>query len=270
MTTPFFSIIIPTLNEEKYIWRLLEDLVRQKKTDFEVIIVDGGSTDSTLKVIQAYIRRLPLTFYKSQAGVSRQRNFGVEKAQGEYLIFFDADIQVSPKFLFELKRQITLHGSDVFTTYVRQDSRNVYDEVIAKLVNKIMDMSVVIDRPFIPGFNFIIKKSVFLAVNGFDSKVVMGEDYDLSLRLFKRGHETVVLKRPVLTFSLRRFRKEGRLSLLRKNAQAGLYFLTRGAIKKDLFNYPMKGGAFYNDMRSSERFKFGERYFRKLLSIFLD
>ena len=112
---PFFSIIIPALNEEKYLPRLLADLSQQTIKDFEVIIVDGQSTDQTVSRCQTYKDKLPsLEILTSPVrNVSVQRNQGGFAASGQYLVFNDADNRLPEYFLEGLRYQLRVKPVDL-------------------------------------------------------------------------------------------------------------------------------------------------------------
>src|SRR3990170_5565992 len=112
--SPFFSIIIPTLNEERYLPHLLEDLSKQTFKDFEAIIVDGHSNDATVAQALKFKGKLPeLSILQSkERNVSFQRNLGGEKAEGSWLIFMDADNRVPEYFLEGVKYKIAFTKSD--------------------------------------------------------------------------------------------------------------------------------------------------------------
>jgi len=90
MESPYFSIIFPALNEEKYISGLLKSLINQTYKEFEVILVDGMSADKTVSVFKKFQNKLPRSQYlvADKKNVSYQRNLGGKKATGKYLIFF--------------------------------------------------------------------------------------------------------------------------------------------------------------------------------------
>src|SRR3989344_8640720 len=121
MTTPALSIIIPTLNEEKYLPTLLTDLSRQTYRDFEVIIVDGHSADRTVAKANLFAHRLPLFKIVDSPirDVCRQRNLCAEEAQAETLLFLDADNRIAPHFLLGLKYRQEQSRTDFFTTWVK-------------------------------------------------------------------------------------------------------------------------------------------------------
>ncbi len=271
---PFFSIVIPTLNEEDYLPRLLTDLTKQKYHSFEVIVVDGGSADQTLIRASHYEKRLPLAILSTAKGnVSGQRNMGANHSKGEYVIFFDADVQVPQRFLYEVHRKIRETNANFLTTYIRADSLNMYDKTIARLTNMSMEVSRLIERPFVGGFNFIVSKKAFMQVGGFNESIVHSEDYDLSMRIGRAGYDLQLLRKPRLIFSLRRFRHEGRLTTLRKLAWAAIHVSTKGPITEQIFSYPM-GGLWYKLKRKEQikpqSLELVEGYVKRFLKVFLE
>jgi glycosyltransferase involved in cell wall biosynthesis len=99
--SPYFSIIIPTLNEEPRIERLLKSLQRQSFKDFEIIIVDGGSKDRTAEIAQQYSARV---FVKKGCKEFPSRNFGAQVSNGRILLFLSADVFLPPDTLEYLTR----------------------------------------------------------------------------------------------------------------------------------------------------------------------
>lgn len=105
MNTPFFSIVIPLYNKEPYIAKTLESVLAQQFGDFEVIVVNDGSTDKSPELVQTYVERdKRITLINQENGhVSRARNHGIQKSQGQYVAFIDADDYWEPDHLVELK-----------------------------------------------------------------------------------------------------------------------------------------------------------------------
>ena len=270
---PFFSVVIPTLNEEKFLPRLLADLVVQKERDFEVLVVDGSSNDKTASEAKKFEHKLPLTvMVVNRSNVSVQRNFGAERAKGKYLVFFDADVQIPSRFLSQLHEYLLKHPVPFLTTYMRGDSRNMYDLAILRLFNLISDAAKLLDRPIVGGYNLIVLRGVFQTVGGFRQEVIYAEDQDLADRLTKNGYELTILRSPRLTFSLRRFRHEGRLTSMRRFAKASLHILTKGPITQEIFSYPMGGGHY--KFKQKEQIKPQtllemERYVKKFVKLFI-
>lgn len=100
--TPYFSVIIPTLNEGKRIGRLLKSLKRQSFTDFETIIVDAGSKDNTIKVAKIFSAKI---FVKKGCKEFPSRNFGALQAKGRILLFLSADVFLPKDVLKRLEHE---------------------------------------------------------------------------------------------------------------------------------------------------------------------
>ena len=91
MRTPFLSLIIPIYNKEKYIDKCLESILCQSFQDFELLVVDDGSTDRSVEKIKAFDDNRIHLFCRSNSGVSCARNYGILNARGEYIVFIDSD-----------------------------------------------------------------------------------------------------------------------------------------------------------------------------------
>lgn len=243
MKTIIFSIIIPTLNEEKSLPRLLRSLAKQTYREFEVIVVDGSSDDETLKRAKEFTAQLPsLTITTSRKrNVGEQRNIGAVNAKGKYLVFFDADVQIPPTFLAKINMHIEKEKSFFITTWLRPDSHNHQDKLVVAVTNIGIETAQKIDKSFVAGFNIIVHRLVFEQMGGFDQNVVHAEDHDFSFRCHRAGIRLRILRQPRLVMSLRRFRKEGYFAILKKYTRSSLYLLLRGPIKKALFEYEMGG-----------------------------
>jgi len=272
MKAPFFTIIIPTLNEEDYIGRLLKNLTQQKETHFEVFVVDGSSTDKTVAIVDQFKDKLQLKVLVSdKKNVSNQRNLGASRARGKYLVFFDADVQVPIRFLSQLRSQIEEKRPAYLTTYLRADSNIVGDKMIATFINLGIEAALFVEKPFIPGFNFIIRRDVFEKAKGFSEKVLHGEDYELANRIHDMGHTLTILRVPRLVFSLRRYRTEGRLVVIRKNVVGTLHVYMKGHITKPIFDYPMGGGWYkFAKKPGKNGLEKMEAYVKKLVRLLLE
>ena len=103
MLKPLVSIIITSKNESEVIERLLKSVKKQTYKRIELIVVDNNSTDKTLKIAQKYTKHI---FTKGPER-STQRNFGAKKAKGDYFMFLDADMELSPRVIEECIEKIT-------------------------------------------------------------------------------------------------------------------------------------------------------------------
>lgn len=265
--SPFISIIIPTLNEEKYLPKLLAHLSKQTYTDFEVIVVDAHSEDKTQSVVNGRMAsfskkhvNLQLIISKKR-NVSAQRNLGAKKARGNYLFFFDADVSFEKDYLERVVRRIKNEDISFVTTWVDVDSKDPQDKLIAFLHNMLFEVSSFIEMDFVPGFNCIVYKQLFNTIGGFSEKVVIAEDQHFAHKAREIGTQLTILKEPRIIFSLRRYREEGRLTVLRKYTRATLHIMFKGPVMKELFEYQM-GGQRY----SLKKPKLNEKMFNKSMS----
>lgn len=130
-TTPFFSIIIPMYNTEKYIGECLDSIIKQNFSDCEVIVVDDESTDGSCEIVSRYTKgKLNLNLLKQKnSGVSAARNLGIEKSHGKYVIFMDSDDFLVNESLEFLKNTL-LENKDVDMLFFN------YYEVGLKKMNK--------------------------------------------------------------------------------------------------------------------------------------
>ena len=118
MKASFFSIVLTSYNSDKFIKKTLESLLDQKYQKFEVILVDDGSNDNTLKISNIYKNlnnfKLKIIKLKHSGSPARSRNVGVMKSKGEYICFLDADDLFLKNKLFQLNKFIQKKKFDVF------------------------------------------------------------------------------------------------------------------------------------------------------------
>lgn len=246
MPNIFFSIIIPTLNEQDNLPILLNSIKNQDYYYYEVIIADSLSQDQTKKIALSFKKKISrFRFFQNKfKNVGAARNFGAQMAQGQFLIFFDADVEIEKEFLKRINEKINQYHLDALTVWNRA-KRGWRGKIIFSLLNFSMTLFQKI-KPSANGPCIIVKKTLFEKVKGFDETIVFGEDFDLIQRLWKIGAKFKVFSRPVLYVSTRRFEKEGLLLSLYKSIKAVLYQLFFGPIKKPIFQYQM-GGKYYRE-----------------------
>jgi len=244
---PFFSIVIPTLNEEKFLPKLLESLRAQNFKKFEIVVVDALSKDKTVKAAENWQEIFKkrgqnlIIVNAKKRNVSFQRNLGARQAQGDYLVFFDADVIVEAKFLKKVFGHIKKEESLLMTTWLVSDSEEITDELLILLTNYGLELARYTKKPFLPGFNIIVERNSFWAIGGFNEKIKHAEDIYFAQKARRKGIMIRFLKEPILTMSLRRFRSEGRVKVLKKYAQSLTHILFKGPITNDIFDYPMGG-----------------------------
>ncbi len=242
MQEPFFSIIIPTLNEEKFLPHLLDSLVAQTNKNFEVIVIDGKSNDKTIIVAETYKTKLPsLSIISSKRGLPVQRNNGAKEARGEWLVFCDADSILMPYFIERVDQFIKQEQPSAFTTWFRPDSSVDKDAIFTLLSNLFIESMFLVKRPFPPGPLAVLRKDIFYMVGGYDESHQYNEDMDLGLRLRKNGVSFLILRETLSVYSLRRFRQEGTLKVMQQYIISILPVLFFGKALKSMPGYIMGG-----------------------------
>lgn len=244
---PCFSIIIPTLNEEHDIPKLIQCLVKQEFYHFEVIVVDGNSNDKTIKMVKHYKTKLArLQIIKTpRRNPAYQRNLGARKACGSYLIFFDADITIPSNFLSTIFSVIKTRHSFFLTTWMDGDIKTLNCRLIMFMYNIGMEIARILGIPIAWGLNIIISKPAFQKVKGFREDLFMSEDHDFSIRVVKTGFPLTILKKPRLVMSLRRLLIEGFWTTQVKYISSMIQYLIKGKINRNNYDYQMGGHIHY-------------------------
>jgi glycosyltransferase involved in cell wall biosynthesis len=263
MKTPTFSVIIPTLNEEKFLPHLLDSLVAQSVQNFEVIVVDGNSKDKTQLIARSYDKKLPIHVVSKKASLPLQRNLGAAQAQGEWYVFVDADSVFLPYFIQRIGIFIQSHRSMAFTTWFRPDSENAKDAVNVLFGNIYLEATVIFNRPLAPGPLTVVHRDAYRSVGGYDEEHAFHEDVDFGLRLGKKGYVLHILKETLYVVSLRRVRKEGMLKVINQHFLGVLPVLFMNRSIKHMPGYIM-GGQLYNKRKKPIHQMLLKRYEKQL------
>lgn len=194
----YFSIIIPVYNRPDEIKELLDSLLQSTfKHDYEIVIVEDGSTITCEEMVSKYSNTLNISYYfKSNSGPGDSRNFGMQKAKGDYFIIFDSDCIIPNQYLNEVQQELKSNYVDCFGG---PDKALKSFSNIQKAINFAMTSFLTTGgirggsekiNKFQPrSFNMGISKKAFIASKGFGN-IHPGEDPDLSIRLWKLGYET--------------------------------------------------------------------------------
>lgn len=251
---PTFSIVVPTLNEEKYIPRLLSSLSEQTERDFEVIIVDGRSKDRTVDIAKKFIDRLPCLriIVSDRRGVSVQRNIGSREAKGEWIITTDADTIYRPYCLYAIKEYIKTNSTFHFTSWFIPEKNDPSDALLILLINASMELTLKMKAPSAYGAFMVTKKILFESLGGFDESLEFGEDNDLCRRAYEfTGQLMGMIREGLVTYSLRRFHHYGILHTLRLYAHVSFIFFLTKRTPRRLPGYSM-GGHIYVKKKKKE------------------
>ena len=228
---PELSIIIPTFNEGKYLGTLLNSILAQDYKDYEIIVSDNKSSDSTLRVARNYKCKIV-----KGGRPGRARNNGSKIANGKYLLFIDADSVLSENCLNNSIRLFKEKNLDIVTARFYAYEGNSFDDFLHWLYFVLIS----IIFPLVPHLNggyLLVKKELFDKLKGFDEGVKLGEEHDLARRAKKLGAKIAILRNIKVYLSVRRFKAEGRLKLTFKYLFAGFYRITMGEIRSNIFSY---------------------------------
>lgn len=112
---PHVSVVIPAYNAESYLKRCLDSVLNQEFVEYEIIVVNDGSTDSTAKIIDEYsqIYKQIIPVHQENKGVSAARNVGIEKSRGDWLVFVDCDDWIEPNMLHDLYSAVQMYTADL-------------------------------------------------------------------------------------------------------------------------------------------------------------
>jgi len=229
------SVIIPTLEEERYIGKTLACLVKFIP-EIEIIVIDGGSRDKTVKIARRYTEKV---FRTSEKGISKAKNLGAEHAQGDILVFLDADVTVPDDFLLKVYR--VFQNPDILgtTCNIMPARPKLFEFVYFTFLNLLIHFSIkaLPKTKFKLGSRgefFAVRTKEFRKIGGFLEKIACLEDFDITFRLFEfRKFEFA--KDLIVYESLRRVRKLGLLKILRVWATEFLVYLIYGIPKSQVW-----------------------------------
>lgn len=190
----FFSIIIPLYNRPQEIDELLASLTLQTYLQFEVLVIEDGSTHDARTIVESYANQLDVKyFYKPNEGQGFSRNFGFERAKGDYFIIFDSDCLIPSNYLEVVKNYLFVHQLDAFGG---PDAAHETFTPVQKAISYAMT------SPFTTGgirgnkkhigqfhprsFNMGVSRTVYETVGGF-ILTRLGEDIEYSIRIHENG-----------------------------------------------------------------------------------
>ncbi len=198
-----FSIIVPVYNRPEEIKELLDSLSRQSEKNFEVIVVEDGSTDKAENVVSSYSEVLDIQyFYKENEKPAIARNYGAKRAKGDYLLFFDSDCIIPPDYFKNINKKLSSNYTDAFggPDAARDDFNNM-QRAISYSMTSFFTTGGIRGRnektgKFYPrSFNMGVSLKVFNEIGGFPiTKMHPGEDMVFSVEIIKRGYSTQLIK----------------------------------------------------------------------------
>lgn len=189
-----YSIIVPVFNRPDEVDELLSSLLNQTFTDFEVLIVEDGSQKPCDEVCNKYADRLDLHYFmKPNSGPGQSRNYGAERAKGEYLLILDSDVVLPKGYLNAIEEELKREPADAFggpdaahESFTDTQKAISYSMTSFFTTGGIRGGKKKLDKFYPRSFNMGIRRDVYMELEGF-SKMRFGEDIDFSIRIFKAG-----------------------------------------------------------------------------------
>lgn len=188
----YFSIIIPTFNRETIIISAIEGVLDQTFDNWELLIVDDGSTDTTKENVEPYLKDKRINYvYQNNAGVCAARNMGAKFAKGQYLIFLDSDDKVESCWLEDFYNELKNNQIDIVYCSVKMQNPNG----TTKLIN--------VDNPYENGIgkgldvagSWALKREIFYEVGMYDETIKFSENNELRLRFNYRKLNIALVKK---------------------------------------------------------------------------
>lgn len=225
------SIIIPTLNEERYLRKLLQSLANQSyEGKIEIIVADAGSTDKTKQIAENFGCKI------TKGGLpAKGRNEGAKTATGNLLLFVDADMILPADFLNKNLKEFNQRNLDVATTLFTLRNTPWVLKILGDIFYSFPVLVLERVLPHATGL-VLVKKKLHNKIGGFDEEVKLAEDH-YYVRVAARQGKFGILRSVRFSDSPRRFRRDGWLRSYIKFVLAELYMILFGPIKSDIFNY---------------------------------
>lgn len=224
------SIVIPALNEEKCLPRLLKSIERQDFDDCEIIVADAGSEDKTREIAEQFGAEVVPGGFQS-----RGRNRGAERAQGDLLLFVDADKILPPGFLKKSLKEFEERELKVASFLFRYyNGRRFLDFLVGPLWNypaRLLEKVLPVTKGVI-----LVNKELHQQLGGFDQEIKIGEDV-CYVRQASRLGKFGLVKSVKFWDSARRLEQDGYFKTYLKFVLGALHILLLGPIKSDIFNY---------------------------------
>jgi glycosyltransferase involved in cell wall biosynthesis len=183
---PLVSVIIPAYNRAKSIGRSVDSIIRQSYKNWELVIVDDGSTDNTRLIIDEYIKKyhdkIKYFSYHGNKGASHARNFGIRESKGEFLAFLDSDdefkedkIKIQLEKMIEFKRTFSLTNFEVYiNNKLKNNGINLTEPRTLKPIDLIFNKGSLM--------SVMIKKDIISQDKYFDEDLPSSNDYDFVLK----------------------------------------------------------------------------------------
>lgn len=190
-----YSVVIPVFNRPDEVDELLESLCTQTVQDFEVLVVEDGSSVPCQSVVEKYKDRLEARyFHKANSGPGQTRNYGVERARGEFVLILDSDAVLPPHYMAAVEEELRREPCDAFggpdrahASFTKMQKAINYAMTSFFTTGGIRGGKRKMDKFYPRSFNMGVRTEVYKQLGGF-SEMRFGEDIDFSTRIFKGGY----------------------------------------------------------------------------------
>jgi cellulose synthase/poly-beta-1,6-N-acetylglucosamine synthase-like glycosyltransferase len=201
----YYSIIVPTYNEGKYIEQCLNSILQQNidRSEYEIIVSDASSIDDTYTLAQ---RSADIIVITKERGISIGRNRGAQKAKGDILVFFDADTILTPDFLYECKKTFSNPSVVGMTGKAIPNDGGILQCLVYRCTYFLVSLFNLFGLSLFPGICVAYRRNVFIEAGGFREDFGVVEDLDLSRRISRQGN-CAVNKKAFVFVSTRRLNK---------------------------------------------------------------
>ena len=224
------SIIIPSLNEEKYLPLLLDSIKDQKfNQEYEIILADAGSKDKTIEIAKSYGCKI------TTGGLpAKGRNEGAKIAKGDLLLFLDADVILEEGFLLESLKKFKQEKLDICAFFLIPITEDKKIKIFCYLFG---NLPMKLSEKIIPhgAMGILVKKSIHKKIKGYNEEIKLCEDHDYVRRAAKIG-KFKLFPSPKVFYSLRRFEQDGWIKVCSVYAFSNIHSFFY-PVKSNFFNY---------------------------------
>lgn len=204
------SVVIPAYNSSNTISRAVDSVLEQTLHDLEVIVVDDGSTDNTAEIVRQYEdHRVECIVHGENVGGSAARNTGIERANGEYIAFLDADDEWHPTKLERQIESLESRSDEWVAAYCdyRRDHSSTLGKLKLRLIRKnerkeggeeLIDDLLSMEMELGGASTLLVRSDVVEAIDGFDERFPRHQDWEFLIRVLKRG-KLAYVNEPLVT-----------------------------------------------------------------------
>jgi glycosyltransferase involved in cell wall biosynthesis len=200
------SVVIPTYNCGQYIPQAIESLLNQTYKDWEIIVVDDGSTDKTREIIRPYINDGTIQYiYQENKGLPGARNAGIQKAGGDFIVVLDADDELDRRMISMCLERVEMENTDwcvIDILRIENTKWGVEQKVYRSKIPKDNLEEGILRDDFIRRAPFFRKKSL-LEIGLYDEDMIIREDWDINIRMILGGKPFSYIPEPLYIYKIR-------------------------------------------------------------------